>query len=76
MPATDPVVVDELIAAGARGGELAAAGYMRPHGASELYFSGISLLRVEAGQIAEITSFSAALCKGFELPMRFSPPGV
>ncbi|NVB79908.1 MAG: sigma-70 family RNA polymerase sigma factor [Kofleriaceae bacterium] len=56
--------------------QLAAAGYIRPHGASEFHFAGITLLRVEGGQIAEITSFSAALCKGFELPMSFSPPAV
>lgn len=64
-----------LVAVGANR-QLAAAGYMRPHGASEFRFSGIQLLRVEGGEIAEITSFSAALCRGFELPMIFSPPGV
>jgi RNA polymerase sigma-70 factor (ECF subfamily) len=56
--------------------QLAAAGYLRPHGAAELRFSGIHLLRVEGDQIAEITTFSSALCRGFELPMIFSPPGV
>ncbi len=56
--------------------QLAAAAYMRPHGASEHRFSGIHLLRVEHGQVAEITTFSAALCKGFEVPMSFSAPGV
>jgi RNA polymerase sigma-70 factor (ECF subfamily) len=64
-----------LVAVGANA-QLAAAGYIRPHGGSEFHFSGIQLLRVEGGQIAEITSFSSALCKGFELPMSFSPPGV
>jgi RNA polymerase sigma-70 factor (ECF subfamily) len=56
--------------------QLAAAAYMRPHGASDFRFSGLHLLRVEGDEIAEITSFSAALCRGFELPMIFSPPGV
>jgi RNA polymerase sigma-70 factor, ECF subfamily len=56
--------------------QLAAAGYMRPHGAADFRFSGIHLLRVEGDQIAEITSFSAALCRGFELPMIFSPAVV
>ncbi len=64
-----------LVAVGANR-QLAAAGYLRPHGASEYRFSGIHVLRVEGDQIAEITSFSAALCRGFELPMSFSPPGV
>ena len=64
-----------LVAAGANR-QLAAAGYLRPHGAAEHRFAGLHLLRVEGGQIAEITTFSAALCRGFELPMIFSPPGV
>ncbi|MCW5806073.1 MAG: RNA polymerase subunit sigma-70 [Deltaproteobacteria bacterium] len=56
--------------------QLAAAGYMRRHGDTEFRFSGVLVLRVEGGQIAEITSFAAALCHGFELPMIFSPPPV
>lgn len=56
--------------------QLAAAGYLRPHGASEHRWSGIHVLRIESGEIAEITTFSAALCRGFELPMIFSPPAV
>lgn len=64
-----------LTAIGANG-QLAAAGYIRPPGAAEFHFSGIHLLRLEGGQIAEITTFSTALCKGFELPMSFSPPAV
>ncbi len=51
--------------------QLAAAGYLRPHGSSDFRFSGITLLRLEGGQIAEITSFSSALCRGFDLPMSF-----
>jgi RNA polymerase sigma-70 factor (ECF subfamily) len=56
--------------------QLAAAGYLRLHGASEFRLSGIHVLRTEGAEIAEITTFSAALCRGFELPMIFSPPGV
>jgi RNA polymerase sigma-70 factor (ECF subfamily) len=56
--------------------QLAAANYLRPHGASEFRLTGIHLLRVERDQIAEITTFSAALCRGFELPMILSPPAV
>jgi RNA polymerase sigma-70 factor (ECF subfamily) len=57
-------------------GQLAAAGYLRPHGGTEYRFGGITLLRLEGDQIAEITSFSSALCRGFDLPMSFSAPGV
>lgn len=57
-------------------GQLAAAGYLRPHGAPDFRFAGIHLLRVAGGQIAEITTFSAALCRGFELPMIFSEAAV
>lgn len=56
--------------------QLAAAGYLRPHGAPDFVFSGIHVLRVEAGKIAEITSFGAGLCRRFELPMIFSAPAV
>lgn len=64
-----------LVAIGANG-QLAAAGYLRPHGALEYRLSGIHVLRIEGKQIAEITTFSAALTRGFELPMIFSPPEV
>lgn len=67
---------EHRLVAAAANGQLAAAGYLRPHGAPEFRFSGIHVLRLEGDQIAEITSFSAALCRGFELPMIFSPPGV
>lgn len=60
----------------AANGQLAAAGYLRPHGGSEYRFSGIHVLRLEAGAIAEITTFGAPLCRGFDLPMIFSPAGV
>jgi RNA polymerase sigma-70 factor (ECF subfamily) len=64
-----------FVAVGANG-QLAAADYLRPHGASEHRLTGIHVLRLEGHQIAEITTFSAALCRGFELPMSFSPAGV
>jgi RNA polymerase sigma-70 factor, ECF subfamily len=64
-----------MVAVGANGG-LAAAGYLRPHGKADFVFSGIHLLRVEGAQIAEITTFGAPLCRGFELPMIFSAAGV
>jgi RNA polymerase sigma-70 factor, ECF subfamily len=64
-----------LVAVGANG-QLAAAGYLRPHGAPDFVFSGIHVLRIERDQIAEITTFSAALCKGFDVPMIFSAPPV
>jgi hypothetical protein len=64
-----------LVAIGANR-QLAAAGYMRPHGAPDFTFSGIHVLRVEGGQIAEITSFSAALCRSFERAMSFSAQPV
>jgi RNA polymerase sigma-70 factor, ECF subfamily len=67
---------DHRMTATGANGQLAAAGYMRPHGASEFRFSGIHVLRVERGQIAELTSFGAPLCRGFELPMISSAPGV
>ena len=53
-------------------GQLAAAGYLRSHGASDFRFSGVHVLRVDGGQIAEITAFGAPLCRRFELPMIFS----
>ena len=57
---------DHRMVATAANRQLAAAGYLRPHGATEYRFSGIHVLRIEADQIAEITTFSAALCRGFE----------
>lgn len=60
----------------AANGQLAAADYLRPHAAPDFQLSGIHVLRVEGTEIAEITTFSAALCRSFELPMSFSAPGV
>jgi RNA polymerase sigma-70 factor, ECF subfamily len=54
----------------------AAAAYLRAHGQPDFRLSGIHLLRIGGGKIAEITTFGASLCRGFELPMIFSPPGV
>lgn len=46
----------------------AAAAYLRAPGATEFQFSGLHVLRIESGQIAEITTFGPTLCKGFRLP--------
>ena len=46
----------------------AAAAYLRRAGDAELRLSAVLVLRVEAGQIAELTTFSAALCGAFRLP--------
>ena len=46
----------------------AMAAYLRDRGDSEYRLSGVNVLRVEGGRIAEITSFGAALCVGFGLP--------
>ena len=46
----------------------AAAAYLRQPGESEFRLSGVLVLRVEAGEIAEITTFSPELCAAFELP--------
>ncbi|HEY5921801.1 MAG TPA: RNA polymerase subunit sigma-70 [Kofleriaceae bacterium] len=67
---------DHRFVATAANRQLAAAGYLRSRGGTEFRFSGIHVLRIERDEIAEITSFSSALCRGFELPMIFSAPGV
>ncbi len=46
----------------------AAAAYLRYPGASVFRLSGLNVLRIEGGRIAEITSFSPALCAPFGLP--------
>jgi len=46
----------------------AAAAYLRRAGEADFRLSAVLILRVEAGQIAELTTFSAALCRAFELP--------
>jgi RNA polymerase sigma-70 factor (ECF subfamily) len=46
----------------------AAAMYLRPPGAPAFRLVGVHLLRVEAGEIADITAFGPALCSGFALP--------
>jgi RNA polymerase sigma-70 factor, ECF subfamily len=46
----------------------AAACYLRPHGARDFRLVGVNLLRIEGGQIVEITTFSPVLCKAFGLP--------
>jgi RNA polymerase sigma-70 factor, ECF subfamily len=46
----------------------AAACYLRPHGESAFRFSALHVLRIEAGDIAEVTTFSPELCRAFGLP--------
>jgi RNA polymerase sigma-70 factor (ECF subfamily) len=64
-----------MVAVGANR-QLAAAAYLRPHGSDAFQLGGVHVLRVEGGQIAEITTFAASLCRGFELPMSFPAAGV
>jgi len=45
----------------------AAAAYLRPHGQSVYRLTGVNVLRIEGGAIAEITTFGGALCAGFGL---------
>ncbi|HEY0252644.1 MAG TPA: RNA polymerase subunit sigma-70, partial [Kofleriaceae bacterium] len=56
--------------------QLAVATYLCPHGGTEFRFGGIHVLTTRADQISEITSFGAALCTGFDLPMIISAPPV
>jgi RNA polymerase sigma-70 factor (ECF subfamily) len=46
----------------------AAAAYLRPQGEPVFRLSAVHVLRVEAGEIAEITTFSPELCAAFALP--------
>ena len=47
----------------------AAAAYLRRPGGKVFRLSGLNVLRIEGGRIAEITSFSPELCKPFGLPV-------
>jgi RNA polymerase sigma-70 factor (ECF subfamily) len=46
----------------------AAAAYLRRRDESGYRLTAVLVLRVEAGQIAELTTFAPALCAGFALP--------
>jgi RNA polymerase sigma-70 factor (ECF subfamily) len=50
----------------------AAAMYVRARGESLYALSGVHVLRIERARIAEITSFSTALCGAFDLPATLS----
>lgn len=50
----------------------ATAAYMRSSGESTFQFVGIHVLRIEAGGIADITTFGPELCRGFALPPSLS----
>jgi len=49
-------------------GQPAAAAYLRGPGEAQLRLSAVIVLRIEAGVIAELITFGAALCAGFGLP--------
>jgi RNA polymerase sigma-70 factor (ECF subfamily) len=57
----------EMVPTGANG-QPAAAAYLRQRGEPALSFSGVHVLRVEGGEIAEITTFAPPLCAAFGLP--------
>ena len=46
----------------------AAAAYLRPPGASAYRLVSLNVLRIERGQIAEVTTFAPTLCRAFGLP--------
>jgi RNA polymerase sigma-70 factor (ECF subfamily) len=52
----------------AANGQAAAAAYLRQPGDGAYKLSSLVVLRVEAGQIAELTTFAPELCAGFGLP--------
>jgi RNA polymerase sigma-70 factor (ECF subfamily) len=45
----------------------AAAAYLRAAGHEQFRLTGLNVLRIERGGIAEVTSFRPDLCRGFEL---------
>jgi RNA polymerase sigma-70 factor (ECF subfamily) len=56
-----------MVAAGANR-QPAAAAYIRRHGDSVYRLAGLTVLRVEGGEIAELTTFSPELLSAFRLP--------
>lgn len=48
--------------------QVAAAAYVRANGESEYRLVSIHVLRIEEGQIAEVTAFAPSLCGAFQLP--------
>jgi RNA polymerase sigma-70 factor (ECF subfamily) len=46
----------------------AAASYLRAHGDSTFRLASLNVLRIEAGEIAEVVTFSPALLAAFDLP--------
>jgi RNA polymerase sigma-70 factor, ECF subfamily len=52
----------------AANGQPAAASYLRPTGQSTYRLVALNVLRVEAGKIAEVTTFGPELCRAFGLP--------
>jgi RNA polymerase sigma-70 factor (ECF subfamily) len=48
----------------------AAIAYLKARGKSEYRLAGLNVLRIDQGQIVEVTSFRPDLCRGFNLPPR------
>jgi len=46
----------------------AAAAYVREQGESTFHLSALHVLRIDAGEIAEVTTFGPELCRAFGLP--------
>jgi RNA polymerase sigma-70 factor (ECF subfamily) len=45
----------------------ATAAYLRPTGESEYRLEAVNVLRIEQGEIAEVTTFAPSLCRAFDL---------
>jgi RNA polymerase sigma-70 factor (ECF subfamily) len=60
-----------LVATGANR-QPAAAAYLRVRGKADFRLTGLNVLRVENGRIAEVTSFRPDLCSAFGLPQKLS----
>jgi RNA polymerase sigma-70 factor (ECF subfamily) len=50
----------------------AAAAYLRARGQEKFRLTGLNVLRIEGGRIAEVTSFRPDLCRAFQLPAELS----
>ena len=61
---------DHKLIATAANGQLAAAGYLRPHGAHEFKLAGVHVLGLAGTEITEITTFGSALCARFGADVR------
>jgi RNA polymerase sigma-70 factor (ECF subfamily) len=64
----DGTIGDFRLLATSANSQPAAAAYLRAPGDTAFRLSGLNVLRVENGRIAEITSFGPELCRPFRLP--------